>query len=216
MDPGNRMQIEAIRQTRKLRPGHTVSTKAGPTTQVFACWLSAISASHSQQFLKLIRNDKRVSVHTWKRSCEMRNEQGTTRDNMATLLAVGVCTAPAPAPALLKGRGIALLTSVTRDTWHGAGTVRAPGTWPRNCAACQGCQPERGLWPLRPPGASRAGRARGAPGAGEPLPRSRCSSRIGKVVGLPPPLPPPPPPRAAAPAARPLTRAGPPGGRRRR
>lgn len=40
---------------------------------------------------------------------------------MATLLAVGVCTAPDPAPALLKGRGIALLTSVTRDTWHGAG-----------------------------------------------------------------------------------------------
>ena len=38
------------------------SAKARPRTEAFACSFRAISASHSQQFLKLIRNEKYVCV----------------------------------------------------------------------------------------------------------------------------------------------------------
>lgn len=68
-------QLEVPGQNGALRPPHAARAKARPGTQVSASSFRAISASHSQPFLKLMRNDKDVCVHTWKRADQTWHDQ---------------------------------------------------------------------------------------------------------------------------------------------
>lgn len=177
--------------TGRPRPDHTVSAKARPRTHVSACWFRAISASHSQQFLKLIRNDKYAKVHTWKRSREMQKEQGTHELTRPARLIVSVFVPLPTGPWAPPGQGYWPLCP------------RAPG-------AVLAPHPE-----MRQPGHFRAwvqDRARATPGTPPSVPRRTVPAPSGKLRSSRRAEPTPAAPRRDPRRLRSLTRAGQPGG----